>query len=207
MQPYIVIAAYKASSFIEECLDAACNNKATVLLGIDGCTQTLEKIKLIRHRYKNLRVFYYPENKGTYLTFNALIENHVPADATLITFGADDVMKPNLVKRMLQEMPCYSRNTGVMCITKKMWNEFGGFMPYRVHMDTDFIRRMQHKYDVKQIEKLFWRRRHPAQLTRAPNTTWGSQIRTEAKRASKENLSKENPQLYFKPKCNAGKEI
>lgn len=207
MTTYIIISAYKAADFIQDCLHAACKNPATVLLGIDGCPETLQKVQAIRYKYDNLRVFYYPQNKGIYLTLNDLIVNHVPESAAIITFDADDIMNDRLVKRMLEEMPCYSKNTGVMCITKQMWNEFGGFMSHRVHMDTDLIRRMQHKYDVKQIEKLFWRRRHPAQLTKAPQTTWGSEIRNKAKQASKENLSLPNPQLYFKPECNVGKEI
>ena len=47
----IIISAYKASEFIEECLDSILGQSTSiryeVILGVDGCKDTLDKIKSI----------------------------------------------------------------------------------------------------------------------------------------------------------------
>ena len=202
---YIVIPAYKAHKWIDQCLAAACR-EGNVILGIDGCKDTLKKVKKVRGKYKNLRVFWFPENKGTYLTFNALID-HVPEGATFITFGADDVMSVGIANTMKKHIPCYSRHTGVMCITKDMWNELGGFRPWRVHADTDFIRRMKLKYEVKKLKRYFYRRYHSGQLTKMKHTGLKSDMRNECRRLTRENLESDNPLMYFEGEKNIGQEI
>ncbi len=202
---YIIISAYKAQNFIEACLDAACK-QGNVLLGIDGCPDTLEKVKKIRGKYDTLRVFNFPENKGIYMTLNALID-HVPEDELFMVFGADDVMHEGMVEKMARNMPCYSRHTGVMCISKELWNEMGGFRPWRVHADTDFIRRMRLKYTVPKIKKLYFRRRHPNQLTKRKATGLKSKLRNEMRALTKANLESKEPKMYFKPEKNVGQEI
>ncbi len=202
---YIVISAYKAQRFIEACLDAACK-QGNVLLGIDGCPDTLKKVKKIRKKYSTLRVFNFPKNKGCYLTKNALID-HVPDGETFITFDADDIMREGMAETITKYMPCYSRHTGVMCITKELWNEMGGYRPWRVHADTDFIRRMRLKYNVPKIKKLFYRRYHRNQLTKGRKTGLRSKLRNEMRRLTWENLESDNPKMYFKPEKNVGEEI
>ncbi len=202
---YIVISAYKAQKFIEACLDAACK-QGNVLLGIDGCPDTLKKVKEIRDKYPTLRVFNFPKNKGIYKTLNALID-YVPQDKMFIVFGADDVMREGMAKKMAKYMPCYSRHTGVMCISKELWNEMGGFRPWRVHADTDFIKRMRLKYKVPKIRKLFYRRKHSGQLTKMRKTGLRSKLRNDMRALTRENLRSDNPKMYFKPEKNVGEEI
>ncbi len=202
---YVVISAHRAQNFIEACLDAACK-QGNVLLGIDGCPDTLEKVKKIRGKYDTLRVFNFPENMGCYLTKNALIE-HVPDEEMFITFDADDVMHAGMADVMAKHMPCYSRHTGVMCISKELWNEMGGFRPWRVHADTDFIKRMRLKYTVPKIKKLYYRRRHPNQLTKKKATGLRSKLRNDMRALTRETLESENPKMYFKPEKNVGQEI
>ncbi len=202
---YIITPAYKAEHFIEQCLDAS-TKQGKVLLGIDGCEATLAVVKKIQKRYKNLRVFYFPKNKGCYLTKNALID-HVPEGETFITFDADDIMKPGMAERMKKEIPCYSRHTGVMCVTKDIWNTLGGYRPWRVHADTDFIRRLKLICEVKKLPKLFYRRYHKGQLTKMRATGLKSDLRNEMRRLTKENLDLEKPQIYFEPEKNIGCEL
>ncbi len=202
---YIVIPAYKAEMFIKECLDAACK-QGTVLLGIDGCEDTLKRVKKIRDRYDNLRVFWFPKNRGCYLTKNALID-HVPDGELFITFDADDIMRKGMADYMAKRAPCYSRHTGVMCISKELWNEMGGYRPWRVHADTDLVRRMWLKYDVPKLKKLFYRRYHRNQLTRRRKTGLKSDLRNEMRRLTWENLESDEPKMYFKPEKNVGEEI
>ncbi len=204
-ETYIVVPAYRAGTFIKECLDAACK-QGNVLLGVDGCKDTLKKVKDIRHKYKNLRVFWFPENKGTYLTFNALID-YVPDNAVFITFGADDVMNKGMAKQMVKNMPCHSHHPGVLCITKELWNEMGGFRPWRVGADKDFIKRIRLKYNVQKLGKLFYRREHPDQLTKKETVGLKSKLRSEMRGLIRENLKSNNPKMYFEPEKNIGKEI
>lgn len=202
---YIVIAAYKAEKFIEACLDAACP-QGMVLLGIDGCKETLDKVKKIRHKYKDLRVFWFPENKGCYLTKNALIE-YVPDTGVFITFDADDIMNKGMAKTMAKHVPCISRHVGVMCITKEMWNEFGGYRPWQVSADTDLMWRIKTKYKVSKIARLFYRRKHEGQLTRSKDVGLKSEFRKKIRLLIDENLESDTPQLYFKPEKNIGYEL
>jgi glycosyltransferase involved in cell wall biosynthesis len=69
----IIIPAYKATLFIKECLDSiqgqtyfSDNGNYEILLGIDGCDETLDMVLKIRNRYKNLKVFMMESNKGVY---------------------------------------------------------------------------------------------------------------------------------------------
>ena len=202
---YIVISAYKADKWIKQCLASACR-EGRVILGIDGCKDTLNVVKKVRGKYKNLRVFWFPENKGCYLTKNALID-YVPEGEVFMTFDADDIMNIGMAKIMRKNIPCYSRHTGVMCITKDMWNELGGFRPWRVHADTDLIYRLGLKYTVKKLRKLFYRRYHSGQLTKMKHTGLKSDMRNECRRLTRENLESENPLMYFEGEKNIGQEI
>jgi len=204
---YIITTAYKADRWIKECLDSTCRNKeVTVLLGIDGCEATLERVKEIRGNYKNLRVFYYPENMGTYKTKNDLISK-IPDDGIYITFDSDDKLYVSSVKRMLNHMPCKSRHGGVHCISKKLYDKLGGYRGWTVHADSDFIRRLEHVSPVKRLQGLFWRRRHPGQLTKMKHTGLKSALRNKYRKLTNENLKKAKPVIYFKPEKNVGQEI
>lgn len=139
-RPYIIIAAYRAHEYIAECLDSIPKD-VPILLGIDGCEQTLETVKDIRHRYPNMQVFWYPENLGTYITFNSLLQ-HVPEDAAFLTFGAKDIMFPDMVDRMMSNRPCKSVNDDVICIDKKLLDKVGGFREWRMASDSDFLMRL-----------------------------------------------------------------
>ena len=55
----ICISAWKAQEYIEECLDSIYSqswfknhNEWEVLIGIDGCVDTLKKMNEIKHKYK-----------------------------------------------------------------------------------------------------------------------------------------------------------
>ena len=108
----IIIPAYKASLYIKECLDSiqgqtyfSDNGNYEILLGIDGCAETLETVEKIRGQYKNLKVFMMESNKGVYITLNTLL-SLVSADNVII-FNADDVMKPVMVEEIARYIKEY----------------------------------------------------------------------------------------------------
>lgn len=60
----IIIAAYRTKDFIQECLEAIenqtyfkNNDNYEILLGIDGCIETLEKVQQIKNKIRNIKVF------------------------------------------------------------------------------------------------------------------------------------------------------
>ena len=111
----IIITAYQSQKYIEECLDSIenqtyfkNNNNFEVLVGVDACRSTLNKLFEIRHKYRNLRIFMMKENKGTYVTTNTLLDL-IKYD-NIIRFDSDDVMLPHMVNEIMQ----YYRNNDII---------------------------------------------------------------------------------------------
>lgn len=93
---YVLITAYETHEYIEKCLDSVANQTidCKIILGIDGCEKTLEKVKTIQYKYNNLEVYYFNENKGANITFNSLSE-FVPNNSLIVKFDSDDIMLPH----------------------------------------------------------------------------------------------------------------
>lgn len=90
----VLIAAFQARRWLGDCLDAVFSQtlppdwRLQVLLGIDGCADTLDCVETVRH--PALQTVYLRRNRGTYVTFNTLMQY---AEGDLIArFDADDVM-------------------------------------------------------------------------------------------------------------------
>lgn len=100
----VLIAAYNARNWLMDCLDSVFSQalppgwKMEILLGIDGCNDTLELTRHIQHPY--LCIFYLKNNSGTYMTFNTLMR-HATGDL-ICRFDADDVMKPGFLSSQIQ---------------------------------------------------------------------------------------------------------
>jgi glycosyltransferase involved in cell wall biosynthesis len=99
----ILIAAYKAQEWLKDCLDSVFQQslpigwKMQVLLGIDGCDDTLRFIQTANH--PNMEIIYLKYNQGTYVTFNTLMRY---AKGELICrFDADDVMNPDYLSAQI----------------------------------------------------------------------------------------------------------
>lgn len=91
----VLIAAFAARRWLGDSLDAVFAQRLPpgwrlqVLLGIDGCPDTLDYIKTAP--YPGLLTLYLRRNRGTYVTFNTLMPY---AQGDLIArFDADDVMR------------------------------------------------------------------------------------------------------------------
>jgi len=175
---YVVIGAYKAQEWIERCLESVRRQTMPVkiLLGIDGCKETLKAVKKIMRRY-DMDVYFYPENKGVYITINTLIAK-VPSDGYYLWWGADDMMGEEMVEIMWCHRPCYSYFSAPHILSKRDYLRLGGFMPWRVAADTEFRQRIYKiRPDHKCLPPLWKRGQHKNQLTKQKETGFGSEMR------------------------------
>lgn len=211
----IVISAWQVQDFIEECLDSILKqkhfnfNQLEVIVGIDGCKQTLNKIKEIQGKYTNLnlRVYWFKKNSGTYITTNTIVS--MARFNNILRFDADDYMLDNMIHKIMAEDQNYNviefklinfdNNTkevietkiseGCRFFTKELLMSVGGYMPWRHSADSELLIRT--KSVVKKIrinEPLFMRRIHSNSLTQTPKTCLGSKNRMEYRKLMTKNL-------------------
>lgn len=207
----ILVTAYNTQNYIEDCLDSIenqtyfqSNNKFEVLVGIDNCEKTLKKLKEIRYKYRNLRIFMMNSNKGTYITTNTLIE--ISKYNQIIRFDSDDIMMSGMIQRIMDfvnthdlirfsvynvdgkegtllDPKSYIRHPhGVALFKKKIFDIYGGFQPWISSADTELLERIKYGGEVNSIvidEPLFKRRIHQNSLTRRKDTGFGASKRKE----------------------------
>lgn len=197
----VCITAYKSKQFIKETLDSIENqtwfkyhDNYEIILGIDGCQETLDYVKTIMNRYRNLRVLMMKENKGTYITSNTIMSE---AEYNwLLRFDSDDVMLPDMIEKLMNARFNYDlisfrmKNFGNSNVAQQAWgqhlikheifDEFGGYMPWICSADANFITRL--KPFVKTLtmrDIMFCRRVHTSNLTVAKDTSYRSDIRAK----------------------------
>jgi len=205
----IVISAYNSEEFIEECLDSieaqsyfSGNDNYEVIVGVDGCADTLKKVQEIRHKYRNLRVFSNIGNQGVYATINALMD--AAKNDVILRFDADDVMKPNMIRRGMYyakdyDLVQFGYDTfrtdpdkvtvdkfrcadGVVFVRKWLFDKAGGFRAWTCAADSEFIGRVRNNARVKRTRaRLFHRRIHDNSLTRDLRTSYTSNKRRKYK--------------------------
>lgn len=197
----ICVSAYKASDYIKECLDSINgqtyfnkNKNWEVIVGIDGCEETLEKMKEIMYKYDHLRVLMMDSNKGTYVTSNTLFKE--AKYNNVIRFDSDDMMIPDMVETIMKKkgdcaMLRYNcRNFGEnvqkdISITygtnyfkRDVFLKYGGFRPWPCSSDGEYIRRIKHIEEIKELpDILMLRRVHKNSLTMSEKTGMNSDFR------------------------------
>jgi len=221
MNVSIIIPAYKAKHFLEECLDSIqkqthfknSENKYEILLGIDNCKETLNRALEIKSKYKNLNIFMMDENVGPYIVKNTLIPL-VKYDHILF-FDADDIMNVNMIQYLAkysyipfvrfrykefivknnkrEYISASALAHGVTFCQKSLLNNVGGFQSWRCSADTEFFSRIEKFFKHKHLQEiLFYRRNHNNSLTRASETNMRSKIRKEYSQKCKELKNKYN---------------
>lgn len=211
----VVVTAYNVAEYIEECIDSIYRQTLfkkgqnwEVLIGIDHCEKTLDKIQSIKHKYPGIKIFYMPNNVGTYITTNTLISKS--KYDKILRFDSDDIMKENMVENLVEAMQtvaeskiilCYyetfslkkednPRKTwahGVFLFKKSIYEKYGGFMPWRCGADTEFLTRLKDETPAITFPiALFYRRVHDDSLTRKKETSMQSEIRKKYKKYIKE---------------------
>lgn len=196
----ICITAYKTPQYIEECLDSIAkqtwfntHDKWEVILGIDDCQETLEKVKSIMGKYKNLKVLMMDSNNGTYITSNTVMKQ--AKYEWLIRFDSDDIMHPDMVEMIMKrkgsakfvryylydfDKEVRKRNIayGSVCFNKEIFEKFGGYMPWVCSADSEMIARLRGRVPSLTIRNaLYDRRLRPESLIHAKETDFKSEIR------------------------------
>lgn len=205
MRYSVIIPAYKATRFLRECLDSVVAQKALadggyeILLGVDGCKETLFKAREIGGQYPALRMFWFPMNRGPYVVRNTLA--YQARGECLVFFDSDDVMLPGFsewcdkhigergVTRFLFRYKFGSTfrsvggrgANGVFGIRADLFKGLGGFRPWPCSADTEFHIRAQHAGLASYTSglPLFIYRKHPGCLTVRTETGGRSALRAQ----------------------------
>ena len=195
----VCITAYKAKEFIKETLDSVAaqtwfktHDNWEIIVGVDGCQETLDYLKTIMGGYKNLRVLMMNTNKGTYVTSNTII-SAAKYDG-VIRFDSDDIMLPNLVEEVMKvrkgkdlirlKVRNFGGSTkelyacGEIYVRHTFFDEFGGYKAWPCGGDSDFLKRVVKFARTRNIEKVvILRRVHAESLTMSKKTGWKSDVR------------------------------
>ena len=215
----IFITAYKSHKWIEECLNSIYNqswfknnDNWEVLIGVDGCYDTLNVLKKIKNNYKNIRIFMMNSNRGTYVTSNTLME--LGKYQYYLRFDSDDIMKPTMVETLMNNSKGYDMirfkftgfkkninenikiswySHGILFFDSKILSRLGGYDNVLCGADTYFIKRAQRIYNVKLLNQvLSYVRKHNDSLTKNKKTGGGSIIRRNAIQLMEQNYKTKN---------------
>ena len=226
----ICITAYKAKDYIKECLDSVVkqtwfenNDNFEIIVGIDGCQETLEYMKTIMNNYKNLKVWMMDSNKGTYITSNTIMSNATYEN--VFRFDSDDIMCSNLVETVMNNkgncklVRYYLKDFGddknevavahgTIYINKSTFIKYGGFRPWPCGADTEIYHRLMKIESVKNIRKILMLRRvHDSSLTRSKDTGYKSELRNKYKKLIKDMVISKPSDAVIKMTTNTYKEI
>jgi glycosyltransferase involved in cell wall biosynthesis len=195
----IIIPTYGNSTMLSECLNSIqTNNDYEILVGIDGCQETLDYVKNNKFN-ENIKLFYFEKNVGPYIVKNSL--SNIGSSDILLFFDSDDIMKENMIPEILEKMktnefvkPMYvdftikknpninKTNTygeGVFAIKKELFLSMNGFEPWPIAADSDFMARLyKNKIKFQYTDNVvFYRRIHPNSLTQSEETGLSSKLR------------------------------
>jgi hypothetical protein len=209
----VCIAAWQTrADWLDACLTSIVRSAAlvpdvavTLRIGVDACPATAAQLDALSRAYA-----WSPVHVGAYVLRNSLLRL-AEADAYAI-FDADDVMLPAYMPTVTARLQTHalvgpSRTEcdatltptrfrpyrhGVCAFRHAVLTRLGGYQAVPVAADTDFIARARqagiHPYVT--ADPLYLRRRHPASLTKAPGTGFGSPLRAQIVRElSRQRLS------------------
>jgi len=201
----ICISAWKSVDYIEECLDSVAaqtwfknNDNYEILLGIDGCEETLMKVKEIMGKYKNLKVMMMDKNVGTYVTCNTIMKE--ARYEWLLRFDSDDTMPNDMVAKIFAndlknvsavryENHNFGENDarglawGSHMVKHDIFDKFGGYRDWRISADFDLLYRIEPKSNILKLSSVFYNRRVRLDgLQYSPDTNMKSAKRLELKK-------------------------
>lgn len=201
----IIVSAYKVQAYIEDCLLSILKqqyNPIEVLIGVDACPDTLNKLRQIIHNYKaiNPTVVYFKKNVGTYIVSNTLVE--MAKYNNILRFDSDDIMGADMIKTILSVDDKYNvirfkfynfydnhiankklyhaYADGCAFYTRLVFILAGGYSPWECGADTEFMNRIKPiKCEYGIAEPQFLRRKHSQCLTENTKTGRGTEIRKQ----------------------------
>lgn len=153
------MTAYGSEKYIKESIDSI-PSSIPIVVGIDGCYNTLHFLSKIKNQYSNLRILWCPENRGTYVTRNTLIKE---TDSDVLIFlDSDDKYVDNLFEKINKNIvendvirwsyyvlnvngtisapprnTYYSHANGVFACKRKIFDVLGGYKNWRFSADYD----------------------------------------------------------------------
>lgn len=177
----VCISAWKTAEYIEECLDSVSaqtwfkdNDNWEILLGIDGCEETLAKVKEIMHKYKNLKVMMMDKNVGTYVTCNTIMKE--ARYEWLLRFDSDDTMPNDMIAKLFSHdlngygVVRYNNQNfgsndyrglawGSHLIRHNVFDVYGGYRDWRISGDYDLLYRIEPDVKVLKLNDVLYNRR------------------------------------------------
>ncbi len=194
----VIIPAYKASKYIEECLNSIKSSiPYEILIGIDGnCQETLNTINRLQF---DIRAFIFSDIVGPYIIKNSLLKEC--RHENILFFDSDDILSPNTIEgfnekitkfdyiklgfvnfsKYVQNIPKNGHilYNAVIGIKKTILLKENGFYPWKCAADTELDDRLIGKgYTSSRLEGIsYYRRIHDNNLTIKKETGHGSKIR------------------------------
>jgi glycosyltransferase involved in cell wall biosynthesis len=200
----IIIPTYKNTNYIDECIDSVIestrNQDVEILVGIDGCKETLEYVKSKTYP-ENIKFYYFEKNVGPYIIKNSLSE--IANGKNLLFFDSDDIMDQEMVKNSItsiahcdfirhsyinfKDSTDLNKNKrrefegGIFTIKKQIFDKMNGFEPWKCEADSEFaLRMMKNGYKIKVSNNTdFFRRIHNNGLTSRSETGYNSKLRAD----------------------------
>jgi glycosyltransferase involved in cell wall biosynthesis len=182
----IIIYAYKAENFIEECLDSIerqtyFNNydNYEIIIGIDDCKNTYVKLRSIKEKYKNLRIYQMSKHKGIFVTYNTLLDL-IHYDYVL-PFKGEDIMKPEMIEEIMKHTKDYDivkfnyqdfDDEIINTVENKFWlnsatylfNKYvielvGGYQNWTYAADIELLERVSNFIKIIDVKKILFYKR------------------------------------------------
>ena len=216
----IIIPTFQNVQYLDDCLKsievAMKNNLCEILIGIDGCRETLNHLKTSRIT-PYTSVYYFEKNEGPYTIKNTLA--NIANSDNLIFFDSDDLMGDNMVDYVVKSLdryvcvkpkmynfdsntnkPILNLNThgeGVFAIKKDLFLSMNGFEPWMCAADSDFMGRLYKRKPamIGSPSPLFSRRIHDNSLTTRKETGMRSVMRHQYAKISKNKKGHGNPDI------------
>jgi glycosyltransferase involved in cell wall biosynthesis len=204
----IIIPAYKATKYIDECLSSIQGDvEHEILIGVDACEETYNHVKHLDN------VFYFDQNVGPYVIKNTLID--VAKYDKVLFFDADDIMNAGALERLAKvvtnadyvklnyvnfnnkkkpDPSGHKMNDAVIAIDKKVFNSINGFYPWRCGADTELANRLIFN-NLKPIilsDVFYYRRLHGENITMRKDIGHGSSIRNQYCNIISKNTTSKN---------------
>lgn len=196
----VCLTGYKAQDYVEETLNSIkaqtwfkTHDNWEMIVGVDGCPQTLEKVKSIMGKYgPHLRVLYMESNCGTYVATNTVMSQ--AKYEGLIRFDCDDIMLPEMVETIMKEgagadivnfqLINFGKRSGInkacgqVFIRHSFFDRIGGYLPWTCSADSELECRVKGLAKTKFIKKVLLRRRvYGGNLTSKKETGYRSTLR------------------------------
>ena len=179
----ILIAAYRAEKYIEECINSITTTTPhEILIGVDGCRKTYNVIK--KKQSDRIKIYNKEINTGAYDTWNMLLSlasfNHI------LIFAADDIMNEGFLDSAFDELGGFDYMNircqtfekgndniyewiadGVILIRTEVIMSVNGYQRWQCSGDTELKYRLKHYgYFGKASNSIGFRyRRHEDSLT------------------------------------------